>query len=344
MKILIAGLGSIGQRHARNLRTLCGPRVELLAFRERGLSHVITDAMAVDTSRSVETALGIRSFVSLGEALNERPDAVFVCNPTSRHMAVATAAVAAGCHVFLEKPVSDSDAGLDALIYAAAQRGIVVAVGYQLRAHPLMVRARALLEASTLGRVISMRAEMGEYLPAAHPYENYRISYAARRDLGGGVLLCFAHEFDYLQWWLGNPRTVFAAGGNSGQLDVDVEDIALTTVIFERDGIRVPAQVHHSFVQRPPVRGAQVVGENGRMDIDLVKSSIRVVDAHGRTVCDDVMPCERNDLFLYELRAFLDAVSGRGAPLVSLAEGAVSLRVALAARRSLASGQAEVLA
>ncbi len=108
MKILVIGLGGIGQRHTRNLRALLGESVEIIAYRVRRLTHVLTATMGADQERDVEEIYNIRSFHSLDEALAEKPDIAYVCNPSSLHVAVTRACLIAGCDVFLEKPVADS--------------------------------------------------------------------------------------------------------------------------------------------------------------------------------------------------------------------------------------------
>jgi predicted dehydrogenase len=342
MKVLIAGLGSIGQRHMRNLRLLLGSEVEILAFRERGLSHVITENMQVDDRQSVEEAYGVRSYAGLDEALSQRPDAVFVCNPTSHHLATAKASLEAGCHVLIEKPLSHSYDGVEALIDLAECRGLVAAAGYQLRGHPALLRLRELLHRRAIGRVLSVRAEMGEYLPDAHPYEDYRISYAAQAELGGGVILCYVHEYDYLGWLFGMPSRVFTMGGRLGSLEIDVEDTALTTLECEVDGRTVLMQLHHSFLQRPASRSCDVIGECGTIRVDLIAPSITLSTPAGVDTqrYDGVA---RNQMFITELKHFLSAISGEPAPIVTIREAARSLRVALAARASLASGVAVTL-
>lgn len=322
MKILVAGLGSIGQRHVRNLRTLLGDSVELLAYRVRGLPDAITEAMTIEPGQTVEAKYHIRSFNRLDTALNEKPDAVLICNPTRLHLNTALAAVQAGCHVLVEKPLADSIDGVEELIALSERRGMVVAVGYQMRFHPALVRLRELVCRKAIGQVVSVRAEYGEYLPAAHPYEDYRQSYAARADLGGGVILCYIHEFDYLYWLFGMPRRVFTVGGRSGSLDVDVEDHAVTSMECSVNGRPVAIELQQDFLRRPGARTCEVIGDSGTLNVDL--------NAPG---------FERNQLFLEEMKHFLAAIAGESAPLVSAREAAQSLRVALAARESLSSGQ-----
>lgn len=341
MRILVAGLGSIGQRHVRNLRALVGDEVEILAYRVRGLPDTITEAMAIEPGQAVEAAYNIRSFDRLEAGLAERPDAVLVCNPTSLHMRTALAAVRAGCHVLIEKPLADSLDGIEELITLAERRGLIAAVGYQMRFHPALVRLRELVCRQAIGQVVTVRAEFGEYLPSAHPYEDYRQSYAARADLGGGVILCYIHEFDYLCWLFGFPRRVFASGGRSGVLDVDVEDHALTTMECSLNGKAVAIQLQQDFLRRPGSRTCDIVGDAGTIHVDFSAPHLVVVDRTGTTIERATFDgFERNQLFLDEMKHFISAVNGADAPLVTAREAAQSLRVALAARESLATGQA----
>lgn len=323
MKILIAGLGSIGQRHARNLRAVLGESVELLAYRVRGLPHVISEHMTIEAG-PVEDKYGIRSFDCLDAALDQRPLATLVCNPSSDHVAVAYAALSAGSHVFIEKPLSDVWDGVDELIDLAERSRLVATVGYQMRFHPALLRVRDALCRNAIGQIVSVKAVWHEYLPDAHPYEDYRQSYAARAELGGGVLRCFIHEFDYLFWLFGLPRRVTTIGGRLGHLDIDVEDTAQTQLEYHHAGRTVMVDLDLSFATRERRRTLDVVGENGTVSADFNAA---------------ITGFERNHLFVGELKHFLSAIDGVHAPAVPLRHAAQSLRMALAARQSLAAGR-----
>ena len=338
-RILIAGLGSIGQRHARNLRALFGDGADILAYRAVGQQGIITAAMTLDPSSTVEARYGIRSFDRLDEALVCDPEAVLVCNPTSRHMEVALAAARHGCHLLIEKPLAATLEGCDALLGAVARAGIVATVGYQMRFHPALLRLRELLCRKAIGRVRSVRAEMAEYLPDAHPYEDYRTSYAARADLGGGVILCYSHEIDYVLWLFGPARRVSATGGRLGDLEIDVEDTAHITLECERQGHAVPVDVHVTFLQRPSSRTCEVIGEQGAIRIDFIQSTLTLTDGAGSSERHTFDGFERNHLFLDELRAFVAATQGDRSRVAPLGDGVNALRVALAAKTSLATGR-----
>jgi predicted dehydrogenase len=336
MRILIVGLGSIGQRHARNLRALYGDRVELLAYRVRGLPHVITDAMSIEPAADVGQACGIRAFASLDAALAERPVATIVCNPSSLHMATATAALESGSHVLIEKPLSHTLDGVDRIVSLARQRQRIAAVGYQMRFHPVVRRLRQLLSDRAVGAVTAVRSEWHEYLPGAHPYEDYRRSYAARADQGGGVLLCYIHEFDYLQWLFGAPLGVEATASCEARLGLNVEESVVTELHYDMDGRPVRITVDLSFASEPPLRRCIVTGTSGSIVADLLAPSLLLLDREGAVVMEARFDgWQRNTMFIDEMRNFVAAIEGRAAEIVTASEAAVSLRIALAAKASL---------
>ncbi len=339
MKVLVAGLGGIGQRHVRNLRSLLGDRVEIAAYRVRRLPQVVTERLDVEPGADVERRFDIRSFTDLDEALAARPDAVFVCNPSSLHIPVAIKAATAGCHLFIEKPLAHELAGVRELIAITESKGLAALVGFQMRFHPCFLRTRDLLAKGAVGRVLAVQAQVAEYLPGFHPYEDYRRMYAARRDLGGGVILSQIHELDYLYALFGLPRRVFAVGGHLSSLDVDVEDVASISMDFGGDR-PLPVHLHQDFVQRPPARTCRIIGDAGRIDIDFRDARVRRYGPSGEIEEDHVVPeFPRNQPFLDEMRHFLACIDGRERPVVSLRDGACSLRMALAARDSIATAR-----
>src|SRR5262245_372283 len=177
MKALFVGLGSIGQRHLRNLRELKGESVDILAWRARGLDRVLTNALEVESGADLQSRYGLRLVPTLEAGLSEKPDVTFVCNPSSLHVPVALAALGAGSHVFVEKPLSNNTNNVDTLIAEAERTGLVGYVGCQFRFHPAVMDLQRSLETGVIGRVLAVRAVVGEYLPGFHLYEDYRSMY-----------------------------------------------------------------------------------------------------------------------------------------------------------------------
>jgi len=335
MKVLMIGLGGIGQRHVRNLRAVLGDQVDILAYRVLKRPEVLTEKLKPELGSSLEEKYRIAVFEDLGEALAQAPDVAFICNPNNLHIPAAIAAAEAGCHLFVEKPLSHNLEGIEELCRVVEKRNLVALVAYQMRFHPCLLRVKALLEQARVGRILAVRAEVGEHMPSWHTYEDYRQLYASRRDLGGGVILSQIHEMDYLYWLFGLPSRVFALGGHRSGLDIDVEDTA--SILMDCSG--VPVHLHQDYLQRPPVRTLGVVGDEGKILVDFRAPKITVFDGMGTVVeSDSFEGFEPNHVFIEELRHFLACIEGSQKPRVSLRDGAQSVRMALAALESLETG------
>jgi predicted dehydrogenase len=340
MKVLMIGLGGIGQRHVRNLSALLGDQLELIAYRTRRFSTVLTDRLQVEPGADLESKYQIHTFTDLDAALAEGPQVAFVCNPSSLHIPVALKVANAGCHLFIEKPLSHNPDGIQQLISVVRQKGLVGYVGYQMRFHPCLRRVHDLLAQSAIGQVLSVQAEVGEYLPGWHPYEDYRQMYASRRDLGGGVILSQIHELDYLYWFFGLPRRIFTLGGHLSSLEVDVEDVANILMSFKVADMAFPVFLHQDYIQRPPSRTCCIIGNNGKIVVDFVGLTVCWYDGEGKLAEEaHIDNFQRNQLFLDELSQFLACVRGEEKPLITLEDGFQSLRMALAARESLETGK-----
>ncbi|WP_333984262.1 Gfo/Idh/MocA family protein [Ectopseudomonas khazarica] len=340
MKILFCGLGGIGQRHLRNLRQLLGDELQVHAYRVRGQRIKLRDNLTVDEGADLERDYAINVHHDLAEALAEKPDAAFICNPNSLHVPVALDCVRAGVPVFMEKPLASDLTGIDQLLAEVEQRRLPFHVGYNFRFHPGLQRLKALLDDSFFGRLLSVRSEIGEYLPNWHRYEDYRQMYAARADQGGGVILSQIHEMDLIYWFFGLPRSIVTHGGQLSHLEIDVEDTASSLMRCDGAMGSFPILLHQDYLQRPPVRCFKIVGDAGYAEIDLLANRLRVYGAEGElSEENDFAGFVRNDMFLAQARHFLDCVRGAATPQVSLHDGLQSLRLALAALRSLKEGR-----
>jgi len=344
VKALIIGLGGVGQRHARNLRALLGADLELLAYRVRGLSHVVTPTLEADEKQNVERQLDLQSFSDLDAALKQKPQIALICNPSSMHVPIALRCIEAGCDILVEKPLSHSLDGVAELVHAAEAAGRIGMVAYQLRFHPCVRRFTEVLSKNTIGNVLCVRAIVGEYLPGWHPYEDYRQMYASRADLGGGVVLSQIHEFDYLYSIFGTPRRIYALGGHYSDLEIDVEDTASILMECDHHGRSLPIHLQEDYLQRPPIRQCEVIGDKGKVILDLRALSVTTYNEKAEPETFKMEACDRNQLFLDEMQHFLDCVRERKSPLVDLKAGAQSLRMALAVKQSMQSGKVVELA
>lgn len=322
MKFLIAGMGSIGRRHLRNLVSLGENDIWLYRTHQATLPD--------------DELVGFPVVTNLEEALAQKPEAVIVANPTALHLDVAVPAAKVGCHLLMEKPLSNSLDGITPLKEAVAVGKGKVLVGFQFRFHPGLNQILSLLKDGAIGRPFSVRAHWGEYLPNWHPWEDYRHGYAARTDLGGGVILTLCHPLDYLRWLLGDVRELFAFGGHLGDLDLQVEDTAEICLHFENG---VVGSVHLNYNQRPPVHRLEIMGTGGTLRWDNADGAV-LLSRSGEPWESFSVPngFERNWLFQDEMRHFIAVCKGDETPICSLDDGIWAQRLAWSALQSLESG------
>lgn len=314
MKFLIAGLGSIGRRHLRNLQALGEQDIILL----RSNKSTLPD----------DDLVGLPIETDLDAALAHKPDAVIISNPTAFHLEAAIPAAQAGCHILLEKPISHTWERIDELQVAVEQGNGQVLVGFQYRFHPGLRRVAKLLAEGAIGSPISVRAHWGEYLPDWHPWEDYRKSYSARAKMGGGVILTLCHPLDYLRWLIGDVESLWASTARSGELEIDVEDTAEIGMKFTNGVI---GSIHLDYLQRPAAHYLEIIGGQGTLrwdNEDGVVKLYQVEVGHWETF----LPpdgFERNQLYLTEMQHFIQVVSGEAEPVCNLLDGIAALRLAL---------------
>ncbi len=335
MRILMVGLGSIGQRHVRNIRRLFGDEVEVCAFRVRKLQQTFSDTMQIIEGIDVEKQYNIYCYDDYETALGDNPDVVFITNVTSRHMDYAIKAAEAGCDLFIEKPLSDSMDSvyrLDAIVH---QNGNIVCLGYQNRFNPCIKKLKEILNNKILGKIISVETCFGERVTTMHRYEDYRQTYMARKDLGGGCLLNLQiHDIDYLQWIFGMPKEVNGFLGFGSALGTDVEENAVLQYNADGLGYDIMITSRSDFFQYPPVHSCIVVGENGRVEIDLNSASMQMYVDDEDVVVYVYPDFQRNDMFIEELKVFMDCIKKREVPESSLADGINGLKIVEAAKKS----------
>jgi len=325
MKVLIAGLGSIGRRHLKNLITLGVKDILLLRSHQSSLPD--------------DELLHLPVVSDLQSALAFQPDAVVISNPTALHLDIAIPAAESGCHLFLEKPVSHSMQRIEALRRAVQRGGGRVYVGFQFRFHPGLQQAKRLLAERAIGRPISAHAHYGEYLPSWHPWEDYRQGYSARAELGGGVILTLCHPLDYLRWLFGEVVTLWAFAGKLSELEIAVED---TAEIGLRFASGLLAGVHLDYVQRPTAHWLEIIGAAGTLRWDNSDGTVHLYRAAMGEWEQFPTPqsFERNDLFLEQMRHFLAVARGEAQPACTLEDGVRALELALAAHQSAETGSA----
>jgi predicted dehydrogenase len=247
MKFLVCGYGSIAKRHIQNIR----------AIQSDARITVLRHAPGEETIQGVD-----RVVYSLADALRDNPRAALITNPASMHICTALALAEQGVHLFIEKPLSDRWDCVTELFDLCTKRKLVLLVGYQYRFYEPLIAVKQAIDEGLIGRILSIRAEVGQYLPDWRPGVDYRIGVSARSELGGGAIFELSHELDYVRWFGGDVKAVNALYNHISELDTNVEDLAEIILQFNSGAI---GSIHLDFLQHQPYRMLKIIGQNGML-------------------------------------------------------------------------------
>lgn len=308
MRALIVGMGSIGRRHADNLRAL----------------------------RPDATLEVVRRPDMLPAALKNKPAAALLCAPSATRLDYLLPLLEQGVPCYVEKPLvaTPGDARELAAFLAGREPSPLIAVGCNLRMLPSLRRLRALIAEGEIGTVVRASLEAGQWLPDWRPGRDYRASYSARRAGGGGVILDLIHEIDMARWLFGEFDRVLAAAGKFSSLEIDSEDTAC--LVLARSTAPV-VSISLDYVSRRRVRRYEVVGEKGTLVWDLDRASLERIDAQGaRTIEAAPEAFDVSRTYVAALREFLDCIAHGEAPSCGVQDGLRSAELALQAKRDAA--------
>jgi predicted dehydrogenase len=323
LRLAVVGCGSIGSRHAKNLRALGAPSIALCDLdRER----------AVRLGSEVGARLATDDFAAL--VATYKPNGVIVCTPPASHLEVAVRAIQGGAHVLCEKPLAPDMRNVDAFLAIAAreQRFVMMAMCY--RFHPALRRIHFRLASGTIGRVLAAHLWAGHWLPDWHPWADYRTEYSARRALGGGVLLDSIHSFDTVRWLLGEPVEAVGMLGKVSDLEIDTEDVAAAILRLESGAV---VEIHVDYLQRHAQSRLEIVGSEGTLAFD--GTTIRIRRAGEAAWTEETVPFVVNEMYMAELAEFVDCLGAGRRPSLDGAEGRATLAVACAVRESAERGR-----
>jgi predicted dehydrogenase len=321
-RIVINGVGSIGERHLR-------------CFLATGRTEAAIVEVNDTLRDTVANRYGIASHhATLEPAMRGRPHAAVIATPAPLHVPLATQLAEAGVHVLIEKPLSISLNGIDRLDRTIQARQLVAAVAYVYRLHPALRAMRAALAQDRFGKPVQLIAVGGQHFPTYRPA--YRSIYYTDRAQGGGAIQdALTHIFNAGEWLLGPIERLVADADHQVLDGVAVED---TVHVLTRQGPALGCYSLNQY-QAPNESIVTVVCDRGTVRCELHANCWRWMTEPGGDWHEEAFgSLERDTLFIAQAHAFLDAMEGRAAPPCSLAEGIQTLRVNLAALASVEQG------
>ncbi|MDF1683500.1 MAG: Gfo/Idh/MocA family oxidoreductase [Legionellaceae bacterium] len=321
-RLLIVGHGSIGKRHLRIAREVL-PKADIRVLRHQPCIDV------------PEFADG--SFSCLIDACAYSPQAAIIANPAPFHLDAAFTLMNVGAHLLVEKPLSHDTNKAFSLIQQMNERNLTLHVGYNLRYLSSLKEFKKLIQMGSVGRVLSVRCEVGQYLPSWRAGVNYQQSVSAQRELGGGVLLELSHELDYLRWIFGEVAWVNAWVGQQSALEVDVEDTAHLILGFVPDvfGHTQVATVNLDFIRHDTTRMCTVIGEQGSLRWNGITGMVEAWSVDSlvwETVFHDLH--QGDEMYRAEWQDFLTSLRNQQTPQVRGEDGLAVLDIISAAKQS----------
>lgn len=289
---MVMGAGSIGDRHIRVLKNLHFSNIWVYRQRNLPLQNIDSDSINIFTN---------------SDQINEiKPFAAIVCTPTAQHMEQVIYCIEQGIHVLIEKPLSHALTGIQKLKKTVLANNTCVQVAYMLRYHPLFQTVKTHIQTKKMGPLFSMQCYWGEYLPDWHPWEDYRESYAGRKDLGGGAALTLSHDVDLVNWLSGSRVKKWNTLKNySSSLEIDVESAADISIAYENG---VTAHCHINFHERIPRRWYRFAFEQGSMEIDYLNSELVVTPINGSVHRSIIPDFNRNQLYESQTLDFFNRI------------------------------------
>jgi len=324
--VLIIGCGSIGERHLR-----CFQRTERARVTACDASPSLLQTMAttykVPTTADWESALEAGAF-----------DAVVICTPAHLHVAMALRALRAGCHVLIEKPLSQSLQSVAELLRARDEAGRKAVVAYVLHVYPLLSQARDFIRSGALGPIRHVTSTSGQHFPAGRPAHavNYAQTYYRDRKTGGGAIQdALTHTANWVESVIGPTDSLYCDSAHQVLPGVTVED---TVNLCARHGDILVNYTINQF-QAPNESTIQFNAASGSVKIEthLRRWGVQKLGETAWT-WTEIPPAERDAPFIAQANRFLDLIEGKLADLCTLEAAEQTLRFNLAAIASSDQG------
>lgn len=288
LKVCFVGIGSIAKRHIKNLKRVCNNRN----------IHLDIDAVRRKRNAAEETVLGIRNVYTDYKCLEEQYDVIFITNPTELHIDTLNDLARYGRNFFVEKPIA-SIAQIDLAEQFQQKTGSVYYVACPLRYNAVIQYLKKNIQPQD---VISVRSISSSYLPDWRPGTDYRNTYSAHKELGGGVSIDLIHEWDYLTYLFGFPDTVQCILGKKSNLEINCEDVAIYIGEYKERTV----ELHLDYFGRQTIREIMLFTTQDTIVGDIAHNTIHFLKA-GETI---EFQESRDDFQIRELEHFLDIICG----------------------------------
>ena len=322
-RVLIVGYGSIGKRHARLARGLF-PYAKIIILRHK-------------VSKKIEYQYADHCVTNLIDAIKFKPQIAVIANPASLHINIAYPLAKLGIHLLIEKPISNSAKDVLKLVNTCKSKKSILMVGYNLRFLKSLKKFREVLKKNIIGKILSIRCEVGSYFPSWRPDSDYKKSVSAIKKLGGGVLLELSHDIDYLVWLFGNVKWVSSTIHRQSDLKIDIEDTAHITLCLSdvNKNSDIIANLNMDFYRHDATRSCKVIGKLGTLHWNAIDGTIKLFKKDAKqwkTIYKNKV--HRDSTYISEWKHFINCIKNNKKPIVGGKDGLEVVKIIEAIKKS----------
>ena len=329
IKIIFFGLGSIGQRHLQNIsKVISSP--DLYCFKKNQNDNLIKNGKKYDKI-NVLKKYKVKKITNISKLKSINFDYAFICNPSSLHIKYAILLAKLGVNLFIEKPLSNSLKDVKKLERIIKKKNIKCMLGFNLRYNDCYKYIKNKLKDKTFfGKIYKVDLFNGEFLPNYHPYEDYRKSYASKKNLGGGVLLTQIHELDLILSLFGKPKKIYSYCNKISNLKIDVEDNVDSIMVMKN---KIILNLHLDYITIPSTRYLRIYGYDKNLYWDYYKNQIEIYDKKLMKLKKiSFKKLNRNLMFEKEIKDFINSKT-LSSDLPNIKTGIETLKLALSIKK-----------
>jgi len=324
-KLAIIGLGSIGRKHLELVKTI-DSNIKVCAVRSGKSNH--------GNLKNNQEKLIDKIFISINDAIDYGIQTAIISTPSPFHVECALELFASDVNVLIEKPLSNDYSNVNEVIKVEKKSKAVGLIGYCFRHDSNGKFFKKMIEENKVGDILSSSIVCSSYLPNWRKEQDYSESVSAKKKLGGGVLLELSHELDYSRWLFGEFKSVFCQMNYSKTLKIETED-CVDMIIKTNNNI--PLNIHLDYNTRNTNRMCIIRGTKGNLLWDIIgkKVLINYPNSSPKVIFSD----SKQDIYHSQLVHFFNCVENRAKPLVTLDDGASTMKLIEASIKSNQSGK-----
>lgn len=329
LRIIFFGLGSIGQRHLQNISKLFS-NLDLYCFKKSNNNFLIKDGKK-NNKIDILKKYKVKKISSLTKLKSMNFNYAFICNPSSLHVKYAILLAKLGINLFIEKPLSNSMKDVIKLKNIIKKKNIKCMLGFSLRYNDCYKFIKKKIKSQNFfGKIFKVDLFNGEFLPGYHPYEDYRSSYASKKNLGGGVLLTQIHELDLILSLFGKPKKIYSHCDKVSNLEINVEDRVDALLIMKNKTV---LNLHLDYFTNPPTRYLRIYGSKKNLYWDYYKNQIEIFDKK-KMKFEKISfnKLKRNLMFEKEIKDFINSKTSN-LKLPNIKTGIETLKLAISIKK-----------